>query len=44
MKGQRVIAVHGIRSKATSISERHRKIALEKKKIGSKEVVNETKN
>jgi hypothetical protein len=32
MKGQRVIAVDGIRSKATSISERHRKIALERKK------------
>lgn len=32
MKGQRVIAVDGIRSKATSIPERHRKVALERKK------------
>ncbi len=32
MKGRRVIALHGIRSKATSISDRHRKVALERKK------------
>lgn len=32
MKGRRVIAVHGIRSKATSIPGRHRKVALERKK------------
>jgi len=32
MKGRRIIAVHGIRSKATSISRKHRKVALERKK------------
>jgi len=31
-KGQRIIAVHGIRSKGQSISERDRKVALERKK------------
>src|SRR4030043_2330114 len=30
-KGQRIIAVHGIRSKAQKISERDRKAALERK-------------
>jgi len=30
--GQRIIAVHGIRSKATSIPARHRKVALERKR------------
>ena len=30
--GQRIIAVHGIRSKATSIPTRHRKVALERKR------------
>ena len=31
-KGQRIIAVHGIRSKAQKISERDIKVALERKK------------
>jgi hypothetical protein len=31
MKGRRIIAVHGIRSKATSIPTRHRKVALKRK-------------
>jgi phage-related protein len=31
MKGRRVIALHGIRSKSTSIPQRHRKVALERK-------------
>lgn len=30
MKGQRIILVHGIRSKAGSIPARHRKVALER--------------
>ena len=32
MKGRRIIAVHGIRSKATLISRKHRKVALERKR------------
>jgi phage-related protein len=31
MKGRRIIAVHGIRSKATSIPIRHRKVTLKRK-------------
>ena len=32
MKGQRILLVHGIRSKAGSIPARHRKAALERKR------------
>jgi hypothetical protein len=32
MKARRIIAVHGIRSKATLISRKHRKVALERKR------------
>ncbi|MBL7176041.1 MAG: type II toxin-antitoxin system RelE/ParE family toxin [Desulfobacteraceae bacterium] len=32
MKGRRIIAVHGIRSKATAIAARDRKVALERKR------------
>ena len=32
MKGRRIILVHGIRSKAKSIPQRHRKVAVERKK------------
>ncbi len=32
MKGRRIIAVHGIRSKATAIAARGRKVALERKR------------
>ena len=32
IKGRRIIAVHGIRSKATSIAAKHRKVSLERKK------------
>jgi len=31
-KGQRIIAVHGVRSKGQRISERDTKVALERKK------------
>ena len=31
MKGRRIIVIHGIRSKSTSIPTRHRKVALERK-------------
>ena len=32
MKGRRIIIVHGIRSKATSIAARHRKVALQRRR------------
>jgi phage-related protein len=32
MKGRRIIVVHGIRSKATTIPARHRKVALDRKR------------
>ena len=43
-RGQRMIAVHGIRSKSQRISERGINVALERKKTGGKEKHDEEEN